>query len=77
MNRKETEQALIQKMEEMTELYLQYNPDGQYLSMAYVSGNLHINNSYYGKDSARPINAFRNEKRDILDGHLVLREDAE
>lgn len=77
MNRKEVEQAMMQKLEESVELYHQYNASGEYLAMTYVGGTFYINNAYYDTDGAKPVDTFRNAKCDIVDGHVVHREDVE
>lgn len=37
MTRKECEEAIEQKLREIVEIYHQYNPQGNYLSMGYIN----------------------------------------
>ena len=71
MQRKDVELALLQKLEEIVEMYHQYNPGGDYLQLSYVDGNFHVNNAYYDADSAKPIDTFRNEKCWIVDKTIL------
>lgn len=67
MNRKETEQAMMEKLTEIVDIYHQYNPNGTYLAVSYVDGYLSIWNAHYGSDSAKPINVFRASENDITE----------
>jgi len=49
------------KAMELIRLYKRYNPNGNYLSIAFVQTDddkirIHINNAYYDKDHGHPIN---------------------
>ena len=36
MTRQECEQAILQKMEEIVDIYHEYHPEGTYLTLAYI-----------------------------------------
>lgn len=54
MNRKECEKLIFQKLKEIKDIYLEYNPKGEYLSLSIIveknKAYLSFNNQYYGED---------------------------
>ena len=64
MKREECERAILAKMEEIAEIYHQYNPNGVYLTM-YIGGedgkHLSVNNAGYqdGEDEDMPLSAWK------------------
>lgn len=73
MTRQECEEKILEKLEEIKEIYKEYNPDGKLLSMFYsyldISERdfINVNNAYWdgGDDEKRPINASRGLKEVI------------
>ena len=67
------EAKIAQQVREMWETYLQYNPDGQYLTIAVLDGStIMFSNEYTGADIDKPIeyhkrNAIRKESEDEKD----------
>lgn len=65
VNRHETEEMLLDLLEEIMNVYREYNPDGKYLSMSFsmVDGNpyVSVNNAYWpgGEDENAVITASR------------------
>ena len=55
MTREECEKILIEKLKEMQEIYKQYNPEGEYLTMCIMTDYLSINNDYSNEYAAKPI----------------------
>lgn len=60
MNRKECEQKIYELAQELYEVYGEYNPNPDYLTMTwYGDGTLTFQNAYYDKDSEYPINFLK------------------
>jgi len=64
--RKECELAILDKLQEIVDIYHDYNPDGEYLSLSYnaIDGDVFksVNNCYWvdeNSDSKLPISAVR------------------
>lgn len=55
MNRAECEAKLAALMIEAWEVYKQYNPEGEYLTMDIINGKVSANNSYWAEDKEKPI----------------------
>lgn len=49
MTRIEAEKRMLKMLAEIVEVYHEYNPGGQYLSLSYVDGHLSIDNANSGK----------------------------
>ena len=58
MGRIECEKAIIQKMREIMDIYHEYNPDGEYLSMTIVNDHFSVNNIYFEDDYEHQIQAW-------------------
>ena len=58
MERKECEEKMMEKLKEIVDIYKQYNPKGDYLSMCYTEFGIMINNEFYSNDKEKPINIF-------------------
>ena len=62
MNRKECEKLIFQKLKEIKDIYLEYNPKGEYLSLSIIveknKSYLSFNNRYYEEDKKKPIDFF-------------------
>lgn len=67
MTREECEKAILAKIEEIAEIYHQYNPDGKYLDMC-MNGDdgthMSVNNAYFGEDRTAPLSAWKNSETD-------------
>ena len=48
----------MQKLKEIVDIYKQYNPKGDCLSLCYTEYGMMTSNEYYGKDKEKPINIF-------------------
>lgn len=59
MTRQECEQQILDKMKEISDLYLQYNPTGKYLAVFYTENGISANNQYWEEDKNLPINKIR------------------
>jgi len=55
MNRIEAENAVADKLIELIKVYHEYNPDGRYLTMAFIDGSIQCWNDYSEKDILRPL----------------------
>lgn len=59
MNKKQCEKLIFQKLKEIMDIYLEYNPKGEYLSLSIIveknKAYLSFNNRYYGEDKKKPI----------------------
>lgn len=53
MTRRDAETAILDKLEEIVEIYRAYNPDGEYLNLSYTrddeadADRLHVSNDYW------------------------------
>ena len=59
MNKVECEQQIKEKLLEIKDIYTQYNPKGDYLTLTVFDDSLHFWNKYYdeeGPDAENPIN---------------------
>ena len=63
MGRKECEKLIAEKLQEIVDIYHQYNPQGAYLAMTYYKDSEHesvsVNNCYWdgGEDHVRPLDS--------------------
>lgn len=66
MTRKECEQKILEKIDEIMAIYLQYNPDGDYLSISCRRSGAFVNNEYWegGNDEYIPIYVAKYEEED-------------
>lgn len=66
MNKKQCEKLILKKLKEIKDIYLQYNPKGDYLNVFFMKEDNELyfgfNNSYTEKDQSKPINFARFEK---------------
>ena len=72
MSRIECESAILRKIKEIAEIYHQYAPEGDYLSMAIVNGtHLSIGNAIKDRDKY-PIDSFirLEEDENIATGYV-------
>lgn len=60
MNRTECEAKIMEKFEEINEIYKQYNPNGNYLTGVIVDNCISFWNTYYDADKDTPINYWVN-----------------
>lgn len=58
MTRTECEAAILRKMIEIEEIYKEYNPDGNYLSMYILDGHYSVRNDSREEDKECPLNAW-------------------
>lgn len=58
--RKNTEEEIHEHLKAIRNIYLKYNPDGDYLSMLIMAkkGHIAVNNSFYDRDKNKPIDNF-------------------
>lgn len=63
MKRAECEKQIRDLMLQIDKVYHEYNPEGTYLSLSIVDGNLMANNRYYSDDADHPIDMFKVIKR--------------
>ena len=65
MNHAECVKAIKEKLDEISEIYHQYNPDGKYLSLCLSDdGWAMFNNHYWGEDKNHGINFCEQEGRE-------------
>lgn len=66
MNKKQCEKLILEKLKEIGDIYLQYNPKGDYLSLCFMNEDNELyfsfNNDYNEKDQSKPIKVARFEK---------------
>ena len=60
--REEAEEQIIELLEWICEIYEQYNPHADYLTLVVNKTCIGANNSYWGEDSDYPINFFKLRK---------------
>ena len=57
LSRIECESAILRKMKEIIDIYHEYNPDGNYISLCMIDNkSIHINNVSY--EDGKTINCF-------------------
>lgn len=58
LTRNQAEASILKKLREIQEIYLRYNPTGDYLSMFITADFVSCNNAYWekGRDELKPIN---------------------
>ena len=63
MTRQECEDKILEKLEEIVEIYHEYNPNGEYLAMFYHLHGVNVNNEYWdgGNDEDHVVNARKVE----------------
>lgn len=65
MERKECEKAIYQKLQEIVEIYNEYNPKGKYISLSSIydendgGRSFSFNNQYWDEDADMGIQFFR------------------
>ena len=64
MSRGECEQAIREKLIEIRDIYKQYNPDGDYLELCLMNGNISFFNEHWDKDSDNRIAFFEEGEKD-------------
>lgn len=59
MEREKCEKLILEKLKEIKDIYLEYNPKGEYLSLSIIvkknKAYLGFNNQHYGEDKKKPI----------------------
>ena len=59
MKREKCEKLILEKLKEIKDIYLEYNPKGEYLSLSIIveknKSYLSFNNQYYGEDKKKSI----------------------
>ena len=58
MKREECEKQIIDLMTQIRDVYKEYNPDGEYLSLAVMDNNLMANNMCYTDDADHPLDIY-------------------
>ena len=58
MDRTECEAKLEALLREAWEVYKQYNPEGEYLTMSVSKGRLSANNAYWAEDAEKKVSIF-------------------
>ena len=62
MTREECERKIFEKMLEIVDIYKEYNPEGEYLTLCMLNDDLFANNRYYDDSSVdyrRRIDFFK------------------
>lgn len=49
MTRHEVEKEISNKFFDILKLYKEYEPEGEYLNLSFVDGNISCNNDYWGE----------------------------
>ena len=58
MTREECEKRILEKLKEIKEIYEEYNPNADYLSLFVRKDFLQFNNVYWAEDSKHPLNGY-------------------
>lgn len=59
MTRKEVEEKIFELLEEVRNVYLEYNPDGKLLNLTVADKSLSAFNAYWDTEKDFPIDCFR------------------
>lgn len=72
MGRIECEKAIIEKMREIMDIYHEYNPDGDRLTMYVIGDHYSVDNIYWkeDEDAEHPISAWESDKWGFTQGSL-------
>lgn len=67
MNKKQLEKQILVKLKEIRDIYLQYNPYGDYFTLCFMKNSdnevyYNFNNNYTQEDKSKPINFVKFEK---------------
>ncbi len=77
MGRIECEKAIIEKMREIMDIYHEYNPDGERLSMYVIGDHYSVDNINWKEDAEHPISAWESDKWGFTQGSLFTAEEGE
>lgn len=78
MGRIECEKAIIQKMREIMDIYHEYNPSGERLTMYVIDDHYSVDNIYWKEDAEHPLSAWESDKWGFTQGSLnTAKEGAE
>lgn len=62
MKREKCEKLILEKLKEINDIYLEYNPKGEYLNLSIIveknKSYLSFNNQYYEEDKKNPIDVW-------------------
>ena len=58
LTRKQCENAILRRLEEIRRLYKRYNPDGDYLSISINNDIICVNNEHWAADKEHPLDFY-------------------
>ena len=66
MTKEVVEMKMVDKVKELIEIYKEYNPNGDYLSIGIFikHGHISIHNTYWDEDADAPVNVNINEENE-------------
>lgn len=79
ISRFEVEQKIMKKLVEIVDVYMDYCPDGKYLSLFWDNGHYHVDNGtdskqldcWISKDNEREIVSFLKDGKDGKDARIM------
>lgn len=70
--RQETEKKILDLLAEIRDIYHEYCPEGNYLHMSILDGNIDVNNDYFKSGCIKPINASLDDGRIYRSDFMVF-----
>ena len=67
MDMKKCANLIAGKIDEIMEIYMQYNPSGEILHISAVGDYITAFNNYWKEDEEHPLDFFRLEKKDKIE----------
>lgn len=61
MTRLEAETKIVEHLDAIKNIYREYNPDGNHLSLCISKFGTSFNNEYWDRDKHKPVDYFRHE----------------
>jgi len=62
ISRQECEEQILELLKEIREVYREYYPQGEYLTMCLNEGTIHFNNAWFTDDYHSPIDGWLDEQ---------------
>lgn len=70
--RQETEKKILDLLAEIRDIYHEYCPEGNYLHICILDGNIDVNNDYFKGGNVKPINASLDDGRIYRSDFMVF-----
>lgn len=75
MGRIECEKAIIQKMREIMDIYHEYNPDGEQLTMCVIGDHYSVENIFWEEDYEHQISAWEEDGYEGVFSYVYVKKE--